>query len=63
MERRIPLATVLLIPPKWTCGVCNGRATVAIRPLGLNSHRFYCSACAAALRKAPDAPRPRKGNA
>jgi hypothetical protein len=54
--------TLLLIPFRWTCGVCGGRATVAIRPLGRNVRRFLCSACAAALRK-PDAQRPRKGNA
>ena len=63
MERRIPAATLLLTPFKGACGVCGGRATVAIRPLGRNLRRFLCSACAAALRKAPDAPRPRKGNA
>ena len=53
--------TLLLIPFRWTCSVCHGRASIAIRSLLLNSRRFLCTACAAALRN-PDPQRP-KGNA
>jgi len=61
MERPIP-AVHLIVAFKWRCSVCNGRASIAIRSLLLNSRRFYCTVCAAALRK-PEAQRPRKGNA
>jgi hypothetical protein len=48
MKPRIPPTTVYLIPLK-TCWGCGERATVSVRPLDLNFHRFYCSVCAKAL--------------
>jgi len=49
MRRRVPSTTVHGIHLK-ACWGCGASATVSLRPLGLNFHRFYCHACAKALR-------------
>ena len=49
MKRRLLFPTVQGISQK-ACAGCGAAATVALRPLGLDAHRFYCHACAKALR-------------
>lgn len=59
MKRRLLFTTVQGISQKACCG-CGAAATVSLRPLGVDAHRFYCHACARALRTdAAAAARPR----
>ncbi len=53
MQRpKIPPTTVHIIQFK-TCWNCGKPATVSIRPLRLQFHRFYCSDCAKTQRVPP----------
>jgi hypothetical protein len=59
MKRRFLFTTVQGISQEVCCG-CGAAATVSLRPLGADDHRFYCHACAKALRtQAAAAARPR----
>ena len=49
MKRRFLFTTVQGIFEEACCG-CGAAATVSLRPLGVDVHRFYCHTCAKALR-------------
>jgi len=58
MKRRLLFTTIQGISEEACCG-CGAAANVSLRPLGVEDHRFYCHACAKALRtEAASAARP-----
>ena len=62
MKPRLLFTTVQGISHETCCG-CGAAATVSLRPLGVDAHRFYCHACARALRAAAAAAARSRSNA